>query len=278
MPNNLSGEQCVSCGAAAAVRVTGTSFCASCGLRQHGTTSAPPRTPTVRQSHRAALVGILSSGFLVKMLMGAVALAAVGGVTASLRSEPVPVAGDVIPVVETMIPGTSTTFSTAATDTPAIGTDDDTGVDAGKSATANGGESAAVHDYAVSIQAWAECVSDAVTAHLGGEFDPSAACGDLPAPGDFGVDGRDDDGESADPPGQDDDGPGNSEDAPGHDDDGPGNSEDAPGHDDDGPGNSEDAPGHDDDGPGNSENAPGPNGGGDDDEQKKDKPPKEEDK
>jgi hypothetical protein len=276
MPNNLSGEQCVACGAAAAVRVTGTSFCASCGLRQHGTTFSPPTPPTVRRSHRAALVGILSSGFLVKMLMGAVALAAVGGVTASLRSEPVPVAGDVIPVVETMIPSTSTTFAPAATDTPAVVTDDDTRVDTDESATRNGGESAAVYDYVVSIQAWAECVSDAATAHLGGEFYPSEICGDLPEPGDFGVDGRDDDGDSEGAPGLDEDGPGNSEDAPGHDDNGPGNSEDAPGHDDNGPGNSENAPGYDDDGPGNSEDAPGPNGG-DDDEQKKDKPPKEED-
>ena len=220
MPTKLNGEHCVSCGAAAAVRVAGTSFCASCGLRQHRATEFVRTPPTVHRSHRGALVGILSSGFLVKMLMGAVALAAVGGATASLRSEPVPAAADVIPaVITTVMPST--------TATPFVITDDDV-----SESTPEVG--AAVDEYVVAVQIWAACVSDAATAHSGGSFDPREACGPRPEPGDFGLDDHDEDG------------PGNSENAPGHDENGPGNSENAPGHDENGPGNSENAPGHSD--------------------------------
>jgi hypothetical protein len=92
----------------------------------------------------------------------------------------------------------------------------------------------AAMQYAAAIQAWADCVSEAASAHSGGAFDPFAECNDKPHAPDFGL-------------GVDSDGPGNSEDAPGRGEDGPGNSEDAPGRGEDGPGNSEDAPGHDDD-------------------------------
>ena len=243
MPNNLNGEQCVSCGAAAAVRVTGTSFCASCGLRQHGR-GGVVSAPLGRRSHRAAALGILSSGILVKMLMGAVALAAVGGVTASLRSEAVSASADPVPAV-------TAAASPGTTVTPVVASTDET-IAAVELSNETGAVPDAVHEYVLAVQAWAECVAEAATAHSGGAFDPHENCLDYAVPGDFGLDDRD--GDTEEPPGHDVDGPGNSENAPGHDVGGSGNSENAPGHDDEAA---------DDDDP--------------DDEEKKDKPPREKD-
>ena len=205
-------EKCVLCGTSAAVRVRGTSFCSSCGVSQYSADTTSPVT-LHRRTKRAALFAVFSSGILVKTLLGAVALAAVGGVAATtvLGSDDPPDAPAI--VAASIGPTTSTTTTTTGTTAlPAV------------APTANPEASspvdvAAVADYATAIQLWAECVSTAASAHSGGAFDPQAACGPHPNATDFGI--------TVNP--SDDDGPGNSEDAPGHDDDGPGNSENTPG-------------------------------------------------
>ncbi len=233
MQNDLSGEQCVICGAGAAVRVAGTSFCASCGLHQYSSGGLAPGAVSLPgpRSHRAAIVGIFSSGFLLKMLMGAVALATVGGVTASLQSDPVAASSSPPPAAATVVP--NLVPSTIAAVVPI---DSDTEVpDAVVDPTRGSDQVAAAHEYVAAVQAWADCVSEAASTHSRGTFDPVAVCEKPSTPADFDI------------PGHDEDGPGASEDAPGHDEDRPGASEDAPGHDEDGPGASEDAPGHDED-------------------------------
>ncbi len=254
-------ERCVLCGEAAAVRVRGTSFCAACGLGQYSNSASSPRRLR-RRSRRAAFLAVFSSGLFVKVLLGAVALAAVGGAAAatvidnevSEPRSPGIVADQTIPttIPETAAAG-SAVVALTTTDSVASPTVD-----------------AAVAEYVAAVRAWADCISGAASTHIGTGFDPDIVCPDTPYPGDFGLAGDPadppaagvDPGDSENAPGHDGVGPGNSESAPGHDGVGPGNSESAPGHDGVGPGNSENAPGHDDAGPGNSENAPGFGDGG----------------
>jgi len=201
----MPGEKCVTCGAAAALRVSGTSFCASCGLQRFSdvpSNGVPTPSPaTVRRRRRAAVLGIFSSGLLLKMLLGAVAVAAVGGFTASsvLQSEATAAAAQAPAAAPTgaaaaMVATTATTSNTAATVLAGL-----------EDPAATEPRVQAAHEYAAATQVWAECVSDAASAHSSGRFDPSAACGEKPRSVDFGLD-------------VDDDGPGNSENAPGHDD------------------------------------------------------------
>ncbi len=248
-------ERCVLCGDNAAVRVRGTSFCAACGLNQYSadaTAPAPRRRP-----RRAPFLALITSGLFVKGLLGAVALAAVGGAAATtVFSHDSP---DNAPVATTVVQAVQTT-SAPASDAP---------VSAIVAATATTEEPDAqtvdfddpVFAYVAAVQAWSDCVAEAAASHVGGPFDPNEACPNKPGPDDFGLvdNGL---GNSGDAPGHDGSGPGNSGDAPGHDGSGPGNSGDAPGHDGSGPGNSGDAPGHDGSGPGNSGDAPGHDGSG----------------
>jgi hypothetical protein len=153
--------------------------------------------------------------------MGAVAVAAVGGVAAStVRSSESPT---------TVAPTTAAVA--APTEDPLTSSPAAVGIPDTLAFVETDPSASAAHEYVAAIQAWADCVAEKASAHTGGRFDPDVACPGKPQP------------PAGDAPGHDDLGPGNSGDAPGHDDLGPGNSEDAPGHDDLGPGNSEDAPG-----------------------------------
>jgi hypothetical protein len=175
----------------------------------------------------------------LKMLLGAVALAAVGGVAASTvphREEARPatttITTEAVVVADTATATSGPEVVATATD-PKVFPEVDSAI------------ATAAHEYAAEIQLWAECVSAAASAHTGGRFDPLAAgCPDKPRPSDFDLPAVA---------------------APGHGEDGPGSSGDAPGHGEDGPGSSGDAPGDGEDGPGASADAPGQN-----------KPPKEE--
>lgn len=225
-------ERCVLCGDNAAVRVSGTSFCASCGLSQYSADAAAPAR-LKRRSRRAAFFALFSSGMLVKTLLGAVALAAVGGAAASTVMH----SGDEPVVVETTVVSATAAATTATTA-------ETTSTSASTTSAPLAAEPASedVDGYVAAVQAWADCVATAASEHAGGSFDPAAAC-DKPRPADYGLDdgetdqpvttvdapGLDEDGEETIPPGHDEDGPGESENAPGHDEDGPGASEDAPG-------------------------------------------------
>ena len=87
--NRHGPERCKFCGAPATVRMQGLTLCARCGLER-----SSGRRGTVRRGHRAVLLGLLSSGFLAKMVVGAVALAAVGGVAVAIPRDPRPLDRD----------------------------------------------------------------------------------------------------------------------------------------------------------------------------------------
>ena len=200
--NRHGPERCKDCGAPAAVRMQGVSFCARCGLeRSSGGTN--------RISRRTALLGIFSSGFLAKMVIGAVAVAALGGVAVSLPHE----------AADAPIGAPASTQTFLHTDTALVETD------LVEPLPADDALLERVHAYVESVQQWGDCVSDAARKHSGEPFDPKTTCGPTPAAAEHGLDTIR--GNSADAPGQHDP-PGNAADAPGQHDP-PGNAADAPG-------------------------------------------------
>ena len=150
--------------------MNGVSLCARCGLeRSSGGAN--------RITRRAALVGLLSSGFLAKLLLGAVAVAAVGGVAATMpRTTPyapfeaaattqtllqvnVPVKPEALAATEEAMPATEALVEN-------------------------------VHEYAMALQMWGDCVSEAARGHSGTSFDPKTACGETPAAAAYGFSDR----------------------------------------------------------------------------------------
>ena len=181
----------------------GVSFCARCGLeRSSGGTN--------RISRRTALLGILSSGFLAKMVLGAVAVTALGGVAVSLPHE----------TADAPIGPPASTQTLLQTDTAPVETD------LVEPLPADDALLERVHAYVESVQQWGDCVSDEARKHSGGPFDPKTVCNDMPAASEHGLDTIR--GNSADAPGHRQDPPGNAADAPGQQDP-PGKSVDAPG-------------------------------------------------
>jgi hypothetical protein len=121
------------------------------------------------------LFGLFSSGFLAKTLAGAVALAAVGGVAATMPREPAGVPTQTSTTTQALV-GAETPLAVSGTLVP---TEMDT--------------SAAevlvqrAYEYARELQGWGECVSAAARNHPGGPFDPVQACGEAPAAADHGL-------------------------------------------------------------------------------------------
>ena len=225
-----SNERCVLCREQAVVRVRGTSFCASCGLSQYEIGGA--ESPTTRRSRRA-IVAFFTSGIFIKGLLGAVAVAAVGGAAAtSVRDDPTAAsAAPETTAVTRVVPTTVEPPVEAPVEPPveraAIVSITKTTV--GPPAQLEIVD--AVARYVVAVEAWADCVSE-TEAQSTEAFDPEQECPGKPEPGDYGLAGGsgDDPDTAATAAGEVEDGPGNSEDAPGHDEDGPGNSEEAPGN------------------------------------------------
>ena len=215
--NRHGPERCKYCGAPAAVRMQGVSLCARCGLeRSSGGTNHITR--------RTALLGILSSGFLAKMVLGAVAVASAGAVAVSRPAEPADAPMVNPTATQTLLQSEAPLIETEVVET-----------------LPPNALLERVSAYAESVQKWGECVSDAAREHSGGPFDPKEACDDMPAASEHGLDAIR--GNSANAPGQQDPPPGNSANAPGQQDPPPGNSANAPGQQDPPPGNSANAPG-----------------------------------
>jgi hypothetical protein len=195
----------------------GVSLCARCGLeRSSGGTN--------HLSRRTALLGILSSGFLAKMVLGAVAVAAAGAVAVSRPAEP----------ADAPIVSPAATEILLQTEAPLIETEV---VETLPSNVLLERVSA----YVESVQEWGECVSDAAREHSGEPFDPKEACDDMPAASEHGLDTIR--GNSANAPGQQEQPPGKAADAPGQQEQPPGKAADAPGQQEQPPGKAADAPG-----------------------------------
>lgn len=148
----------------------GVSLCARCGVAQSSTDSAP-----LRRSRRAVLLGLLSSGLLAKVALGAAALAAVGGVAATMASTgsaPTPVTAVAQPLATTSTAGLGTASSNA------------------QQVLVPQTEPDLVHQaeqFAAELEVWGECVAEAARAHSGEAFDPEEACGETPKASDHGL-------------------------------------------------------------------------------------------
>jgi hypothetical protein len=113
------------------------------------------------------LFGLLSSSLLAKVVFGAAALAAVGGVAAAMPS-----------------PDTAPAPVTAVVQPPAHATPASVGTASGRA------EQDLVHlaeQFAAEVEVWGQCVAEEARAHSGEAFDPEEACGEPPKASDHGL-------------------------------------------------------------------------------------------
>ena len=150
-------EQCILCGMGASVRVSGTSFCAACGVDQFPSINTADHRP--RGSRRAAWLAALTSSLLVKTMLGAVAVAAM---TAAAGTVLQPDDGDGQEPVATA----TTAASSVVTETTSAG-------------------APGVVAFADAVQDWSECV--AAESGTGPVAAALFTCGAQPVAADFGL-------------------------------------------------------------------------------------------
>lgn len=170
----------------------GVSVCARCGLERSSSGKN-------RRSLRAAVLGLFSSGFLAKMLLGAVAMAAVGGVAVSMPSGESASTTTTQAVLQPADPVTATEAVVSMVE----------GTQAADTVVAR------AHAYAEAVETWGQCVAAAARDHSGEAFDLKVTCGDTPTAADHGLDNRTTRGNSSTAPGQSGDTPGKNGEAPG---------------------------------------------------------------
>ena len=171
-----ANERCDFCGETAVAFQRGASVCGRCGIHRTLDRSGSPM-----RSRRIALVGLFSSGLLAKLMLGSVALAAVGSwAAATVMAPPPPI------VLSPTAPVAEATTSTTVAEGPAL--KDAPAVSVEEAVSAAEDQAAKAHDFAAATQEWADCVSTAAIAHSGGEFSPWEECRH-PRLSDFGMDG-----------------------------------------------------------------------------------------
>ena len=168
-------HRCDFCGANAVAFQRGASVCGRCGIDR--TTG---RSNSSVKSKRMALVGLFSSGLLIKMMLGSVALAAVGTWAAAAVLAPSPATAPPQTQVTVADETTSTIAESVLDGGEAALTIDEIVADANEQA-------AAAHDMATAAKEWADCVSAAAVEHRDGAFDPFESCPPKPHPSDFGL-------------------------------------------------------------------------------------------
>ena len=182
-------HRCDFCGGSAVAFQRGASVCARCGTdRTTGRSNAPVK------SKRMALVGLFSSGLLIKMMLGSVALAAVGSWAASAVLAPAPTSTP--PVVQTQT--TVVDEAPAVIDEPALQVERAMTID---EIVSEANEQAALaHEIAAKTRAWADCISMAAIEYRGRAGDPQSRCEDLKPPFGLGQSQRPDDAGNPDHP------------------------------------------------------------------------------
>ena len=168
-----ANERCDFCGETAVAFQRGASVCGRCGIHRTLDRSGSPM-----RSRRIALVGLFSSGLLAKLMLGSVALAAVGSwAAATAMAPPTPV------VISPAAPVAEATTSTTVAEGPALRDAPAASVEEVLSAAED--QAANALEFATATQTWADCVSNAAILHRGGEFSPWDACHEYPRPSDF---------------------------------------------------------------------------------------------
>ena len=170
-----ANERCDFCGEIAVAFQRGASVCGRCGIQRTLDHSSSPM-----RSRRMVLVGLFSSGLLVKLMLGAVALAAVGSwAAATVMAPPPPI------VISPTAPVAEATTSTTVAEGPALRDPPAASVEEVVSAAED--QAAKAHEFATATQNWANCVSTKAILHRGGEFSPWEACPGHPRLSDFGL-------------------------------------------------------------------------------------------
>ena len=225
---------CQSCGNEAIARVHSQWLCARCGLHRTNAvagigSSGGSSRPGPARSWRGAVRAAIGSGLAAKVLIGAAALAAVGGAVATdappvptppASTPPSPPVGPPLSPVPGELPEVAADQAVAAT-TPGVipGERGSAGIlSAGTPAQIPTNVSLyieAVHDWSACIDARAHEFAEPLLA-VG--LDPFAACGDRPTPGQFNIGnalGRPDSAGRPDYPGSEDGNPPGKPDDPG---------------------------------------------------------------
>ena len=175
-------HRCDFCGGNAVAFQRGASVCARCGTdRTTGRSNSPVK------SKRMALVGLFSSGLLIKMMLGSVAFAAVGSWAAAAVMAPAPTS--TLPVVQTQMvlvdEAPAVIGEHALQVEPAMTIDE---------IVSNANEQAALaHEIAAKTRAWADCITAAAINNRGRAANPQSQCEDLKPPFGLGQSQRPDD-------------------------------------------------------------------------------------
>jgi len=153
---------CEMCGSPALARVQNVWLCAGCGLEAtRGSGEAAGTSGFRRLARRGLVASAMSAGLLTKLMIGAVAVAAVSAAT--------------IPFAQ---PGDTPVPTSAAT----LVVDSGSGLDE----AAAEGQPEEVTGFVDDVQAWSACIKAAVDEHVAGRgdsragFDPQGACGEPP--------------------------------------------------------------------------------------------------
>jgi hypothetical protein len=178
-------ERCEVCNAEADARMRGMTLCARCALERvtaHRNGSASWDAAPQRRGRRVAFLGLFTSGFLAKMLLGGAALAAAGAVVATVAApDPAPSSPDPTTTTDAVVTATT---STVVTDL--LPDDPTTTLPATLPETA-AAQAASAHDLVTAVQAWADCVAAAASAQGEGPLDFKVSCGPAPSPADYGL-------------------------------------------------------------------------------------------
>jgi len=196
---------CESCGNEAIARLHREWLCARCGLART-TIATGAATATDRaaggstRTWQRALRAAIGSGLAAKLLIGAAALAAVGG--AIITNPPPDVSPPPTPSPETTPVGPPTspvpgdlpaTANPSAVEATTPGVVPKNQVNNANAQEKSSGETHNVADYLAAIQEWNACVDGAVDDFVidrpatRDDFNPFSACAERPKPGDYGL-------------------------------------------------------------------------------------------
>ncbi len=164
--------RCDFCANKAVAYQHGSRVCGACGIQRTLNSPEPGR-----RSRRMTMIGVLSSGMLVRLMIGSIAVAAVGGWAASTSPR-----SDAVPSSSTLISVESIAETTGSTMSPEPVQEDVDDLVSNARAQADNAQG-----LADASKAWANCVSKWAKIHSGDQFDPREVCGDRPDPSDYGI-------------------------------------------------------------------------------------------
>ena len=175
-----STERCEFCGGQAVAFQHGARVCGRCGTRR---TLGESPVILPHRPRRAAFIGVLSSGLLLKLMMGSVALAAVGGFAAVSIF---PTSGFTTNPPDSTVAETTTTVATTSNST-ADGNSAVTEGELDEMVLEARSQADNAHELATAARDWANCVSDFAQEHRGEGLHPQELCGEHPRPSEYGL-------------------------------------------------------------------------------------------